>query len=578
VVVLHFISAGWTYNPVYRFFTLFAASEETFFRQPLLLCIFKATNFYMKKIFSLPVACLFVMTLSAQKVQTPDQVYGQLFNDVQVSRIFPDNKTFVDCIPKRKPADIVADYLKIKNNPAIRFSLNLFVEENFEMPPSPPAFNYIQQEKDVTAHINNLWGNLKREQDKTVEGSSLLALPHPYIVPGGRFREIYYWDSYFTMLGLKETEDIQTMHNMLDNFKYLINKYGHIPNGNRSYYLSRSQPPFFSLMVELLAKTEEMEVYKLYVAAMEKEYNYWMNGYTAIKNGTAVKKLVRLADGSILNRYCDELSIPRQESWADDVETAAKSKRDKKAVYNNLRSAAESGWDFSSRWLADENNLSTIQTTDIIPIDLNCLLYNTERQLADFYERYDDNKKRGFYNTRAVKRYNAIQKHCLNMKERIYYDYNWKQKKQTGKFTPASFFPIWLMASHPESNEMYGKAAAEKLKTLLLKEGGILTTSVSNKQQWDAPNGWAPLQWVVITALEKSNQSELAKDIAHRWIKLNNDVYQRTGKLMEKYNVADTKLEAGGGEYPGQDGFGWTNGVLLALIKKYGLPAPNDPK
>ncbi len=577
-MVIYFTSAGCTYNAVNRFFTLFAASQETIFRQLLLLCIFKATNICMKKIFFLAAACLFVLTLSAQKVQAPDQIYGQLFNDVQLSRIFPDNKTFVDCIPKRNPAGIVADYLKIKNNPAIRFSLKLFVEENFDMPPAPPAFNYIQPEKDVTVHINNLWGNLKREQDKAVEGSSLLALPHPYIVPGGRFREIYYWDSYFTMLGLKETEDIQTMHNMLDNFKYLINTYGHIPNGNRSYYLSRSQPPFFSLMVELLAKTEEMEVYKLYVAAMEKEYNYWMNGYTTVKNGTAFKKLVRLADGSILNRYCDELSIPRQESWADDVETAAKSKRDKKVVYNNLRSAAESGWDFSSRWLADENNLSTIQTTDIIPIDLNCLLYNTERQLADFYERYDDNKKRGFYNTRAVKRYNAIQKHCLNMKERIYYDYNWKQKKQTGKFTPASFFPIWLMASHPESNEMYGKAAAEKLKTLLLKEGGILTTPVSNKQQWDAPNGWAPLQWVVITALEKSNQSELAKDIAYRWIKLNNDVYQRTGKLMEKYNVADTKLEAGGGEYPGQDGFGWTNGVLLALIKKYGLPAPTENK
>ena len=526
----------------------------------------------MKKIFLLPILCLYFIQSPAQKIQTPDQIYGQLFKDVQMSRIFPDNKTFVDCTPKRKPAAIVADYLKIKSNPAIRFSLKLFVEENFNIPPAPPAFNYIQHEKDVTAHINNLWGNLKREEDKSIEGSSLLALPYPYIVPGGRFREIYYWDSYFTMLGLKESGETKTMKHMLDNFKYLINTYGHIPNGNRSYYLSRSQPPFFSLMVELYASATENESYKLYVDAMEEEYNYWMHGYTTIKNGTAFKKLVKLADGSILNRYCDELFIPRQESWADDVKTAAKSKRDKKIVYNHLRSAAESGWDFSSRWLANNNDLSTIQTTDIIPIDLNSLLYHTEKLLAEFYDRYDDKNKVSFYNTRAEKRYKSLQKYCFDTKEKIYYDYNWKQKKQTGKFTPASFFPMWLYEGFSEMNEANGKAAAEKLKLTLLKDGGVLSTIVNNKQQWDAPNGWAPLQWVVISALEKSNQKELAQDIAQRWIKLNNDVYQRTGKLMEKYNVVDTKLEAGGGEYPSQDGFGWTNGVLLALIAKYGNP------
>jgi alpha,alpha-trehalase len=526
----------------------------------------------MKKIL-LPVFCiLYFFSLNAQPVQTPDQLYGVLFEDVQLSRIFPDNKTFVDCVPKRKPAAIKADYLKIKNNPAIRFSLKLFVEENFEIPPSPPAFNYFQQEKDITAHIKNLWGNLKREQDKAVTGSSLLPLPHPYIVPGGRFREIYYWDSYFTMLGLKESGEKETIRNMLDNFKFLINTYGHIPNGNRSYYLSRSQPPFFCLMVQLYAETEGNEVFKLYADAIEKEYNYWMSGYTTIKKGTATKKLVCLPDGSKLNRYFDALFIPRQESWADDIETAAKSKRDKKIVYNNLRAAAESGWDFSSRWLANDQDLSSVETVDIIPIDLNCLLYNTERVLAGYFERYGDNKKRAFYNTRAVKRYNALQQYCFNSKEQIWYDYNWKRKKQTGKFTPAAFFPIWLMASHPESNEAHGKAAGEKLKGVLLKQGGVLTTPVTNHQQWDAPNGWAPLQWVVVTALERANQKELAATIAQRWIGLNNDVYQRTGKLMEKYNVVDTQLEAGGGEYPGQDGFGWTNGVLLALIAKYGKP------
>jgi alpha,alpha-trehalase len=490
-----------------------------------------------------------------------------------MARIFPDNKTFVDCVPKRKPSAIVADYLKVKNNPAIRFSLLKFVEENFDMPPAPPAFNYIQLEKDVTKHIKNLWGNLKREHDKTAEGSSLLALPNPYIVPGGRFREIYYWDSYFTMLGLKEDGETETIKNMLDNFKFLINTYRHIPNGNRSYYLSRSQPPFFSLMVELYASIEGGEARKEYIAAIEKEYNYWTNGYTTIKNGTAYKKLVRLADGSILNRYYDELFIPRQESWADDVETAAKSKRDKKIVYNHLRSAAESGWDFSSRWLADENDLSTIETTDIIPVDLNCLLFNTEKMLSEFYDAYDDEKKSKFFKLRAEKRQEAIEKYCYNVKEKIYYDYNWKKKKLTGKFTPASFFPLWLLKNFVAEQNENTAAAAQKLKEVLLKDGGVLSTVITNKQQWDAPNGWAPLQWIIITALDNNEQKELAADIAKRWIKLNNDVYLRTGKLMEKYNVVDTHLEAGGGEYPGQDGFGWTNGVLQALIAKYVKPA-----
>jgi alpha,alpha-trehalase len=494
-----------------------------------------------------------------------------LFEEVQLAKIFPDGKTFVDCIPKRDATAILTNYLELKNNPVPHFNLELFVKENFDLPPEPPAFTNQQQEKDVTVHIKNLWGTLKREQDKMVEGSSLLPLPYPYIVPGGRFREIYYWDSYFTMLGLKESGETETMYHLLDNFAYLIHTYGHIPNGNRSYYLSRSQPPFFSLMVELLASISGNEVYKKYAGAMEQEYNYWMNGYSTIKNGKAVKKLVCLPDGSILNRYCDELSIPRQESWSDDVLTAAASKRDKNIVYNHLRSAAESGWDFSSRWLADDMDLSSIETADIIPIDLNCLLFHTEQLLSEFYARNDDGNKKLFYDSRAEKRQQAIRQYCFDIKEKIFYDYHWKQKKQTGKFTVASFFPLWLIPSAGESNKINGEAAAKKLKQTLLKEGGVQTTEVANKQQWDAPNGWAPMQWVVISAMEKSNQQELAADIARRWIKLNDGVYQRTGKLMEKYNVADIHLEAGGGEYPGQDGFGWTNGVLLALIKKYGL-------
>jgi alpha,alpha-trehalase len=140
----------------------------------------------MKKIFFLLYFFFLLLQLTAQNVKTPDQVYGTLFTDVQMSKIFPDGKTFVDCVPRRSPKDILKDYLAIKNNSAVKFSLKLFVEENFELP-NAPQLNYITQEKDVEMHIKNLWNVLKRNADTAVEGSSLLALPYPYIVPGGRF-------------------------------------------------------------------------------------------------------------------------------------------------------------------------------------------------------------------------------------------------------------------------------------------------------------------------------------------------------------------------------------------------------
>ena len=268
---------------------------------------------------------LIIMLLAESLVtngqSTPDEIYGDLFRDVQMNKVFPDGKTFVDCIPKKDPKAILSDYKKLKANPEVKFSLQKFVEDNFTIPSAPQAKN-IQQEKDVTVHIKNLWSVLKREPDTKVNGSSLLPLPNSYIVPGGRFREVYYWDSYFTMLGLKESGETVMIENMIRNFAYLINTYGHIPNGNRTYYLSRSQPPFFPLMVQLLAEIKGSQVYAEYLPAMEKEYQYFMSGADKVKIGEPIKYVVRMPDGSIMNRYWDESTSPRQESYREDVETA----------------------------------------------------------------------------------------------------------------------------------------------------------------------------------------------------------------------------------------------------------------
>jgi alpha,alpha-trehalase len=530
-----------------------------------------STTYNMKKSLVIIIVSLFFLQVFSQKVQTPDQIYGVLFKDVQMAQIFPDGKTFVDCVPKKDPKEIVKEYLAAKKNPALRFSLKLFVEDNFEMPKTPQV-NYVTKEKDVVMHIKNLWRVLKRDADTALEGSSLLALPYPYIVPGGRFREIYYWDSYFTMLGLKESGETEMIESMIKNFAYLLDTLGHIPNGNRSYYIGRSQPPFFAAMVQLLASIKGDEVFTTYLPALEKEYKYWMDGTTKAKPGQAYRRVVKLKDGTLLNRYWDDSNVPRQESWREDVETAAKSRRNKIEMYKQLRAGAESGIDFSNRWFADGKNITTIQTTNIIAVDLNSLLYNLELVIAKARKMKGDEVGSNEFSKKADKRQAAIDKYCWNEKLNYYTDYNFKTQRIWNNITPAGMYPFCFFENKPDYLSLLAKRASESLKTKLLKDGGIVTTEKNTGQQWDAPNGWAPLQWMTIWGMDRCGQKELAEDIAKRWMKLNNDVFVRTGKLMEKYNVVDTHLEAGGGEYPGQDGFGWTNGVLLALIKKYGMP------
>jgi alpha,alpha-trehalase len=527
----------------------------------------------------------------AQQPAPPDKIYGQLFQDVQLQKIFPDGKTFVDCTPKRAVKDIMYDYGMMKG---AGMDLKKFVSDNFELPAAPPQLNYIQQEKDVSMHIKNLWGALKRKADfssslsefKNPAGSSLLPLPNTYIVPGGRFREIYYWDSYFTMLGLKESGETEMIENMVKNFSYLIQTYGHIPNGNRSYYLTRSQPPFFSMMVDLLAKIKGPAVYKAYLPAMEKEYAYWMEGADKIKTGTSYKHLVKLPDGTLLNRYYDAGTTPRSESYKEDYQVvenvtnelamrikvsspeALKLILDEKreSINRNLRSGAESGWDFSSRWFADEKTIATIQTTDIIPVDLNCLLYMMEINISKAKKAIDFKNSAAVYLQKANKRKAAILKYCWDSKSGFFYDYNVVTKKQNMEITAAGLFPLFVkIATNAQAN-----AVESTTKKYLLKDGGIVTTTQHTGQQWDAPNGWAPLQWVTVKGLRNYNKNETAKTIAQRWLALNEKVYAATGKMMEKYNVEDLTKEAGGGEYKSQDGFGWTNGVYLAFKKLYG--------
>ena len=202
--------------------------------------------------------------------QPPDVRLGPLYHAVQSAKFFPDQKTFADAVPKFNPASILADWQMQKNQR--NFDLRRFVDSNFTLPAKGEAY-VPPANQSLREHIDGLWPVLTRTTDKVNQYDSLLPLPKPYVVPGGRFREVYYWDSYFTMLGLAESGHWDRVRDMVDNFAHELDVYGHIPNGNRSYYLSRSQPPFFSLMVNLLAQHEGESVYSKYLPQLQKSTN-----------------------------------------------------------------------------------------------------------------------------------------------------------------------------------------------------------------------------------------------------------------------------------------------------------------
>jgi alpha,alpha-trehalase len=493
---------------------------------------------------------------------SPRQLYPGLFETVQSSTIFADNKAFVDAIPKRAPALIVKDYNLLKDKS--EFDLKQFVLANFVMPDANNKGFQSNIEEGVRKHIDTLWQVLQRKPD-TLTTSSLVPLPHPYIVPGGRFREVYYWDSYFTMLGLQQSRKIKVIKNMISNFAYLIDNYGFIPNGNRNYYLTRSQPPFFCMMINLLASEEGNKVFKQYQPQLVKEYNYWMQGAENLAAGQAKLTSVAMPSGQILNRYWDASDKPREESYIKDVSAAKTSAQDSSAFYRNVRAAAASGWDFSSRWFDDSKQLSSIQTTNIVPVDLNCLLYKLELTIARSYKITGDIERYQLFMNKAANRKAAIQKYCWDAKTGWFYDYNWQLNTRSKVKTLAAAFPLEFGIS----TQQQAQKLAKGLKANFLKPGGLVTTGNHTGQQWDAPNGWAPLEYITIDGLSKCGQPKLAIIIAERWITLNVNVFNKTGKLLEKYNVEDINVKAGGGEYPLQDGFGWTNGVLLTLMNRY---------
>jgi alpha,alpha-trehalase len=291
-----------------------------------------------------------------------------------------------------------------------------------------------------------------------------------------------------------------------------------------------------------------------------------MDGAERLAPGDAYRRTVRLHDGALLNRYWDDRPEPRPEAYRQDYQLGQTiPPAGREAFYRNVRATAESGWDFSSRWMRDASDLRTLETTELVPVDLNSLLYHAERLIAAlrrFRGGAGDAAVASRFAAAALERRRALLAVAFDSAGGFFYDVRWPSgQRVTARPSLAAAAPLYFGLATREQ----GRAVAARLERDFLTPGGFVATRVSSGQQWDAPNGWPPLEWLAIEGVRRYDRADLARAASDRWLALNRRTYRATGKMTEKYDVVDLERPAGGGEYQTQDGFGWTNGVALAL-------------
>ncbi|WP_158602027.1 trehalase family glycosidase [Pararobbsia silviterrae] len=507
----------------------------------------------------------------------PSVLYGPLFAAVQNARLFSDERTFADMAPVGTPDRIVSGFERMKSQRG--FNLGSFVFEHFLPPrrarPPAPADPRIA----IDDHIDALWTELARPADlPSSPDASWIAVPRPYLAPSPRFDDVRYWESYFVMLGLDADGRRAQVDDQIDDIAALIDRFGYMPASNRTYDLSHSGPPFFSLMVDLVARHEGPAAYVRYRPALEREYAYWMDGASQLPSDTAWRRAIRLSDGTVLNRYWDDRAAPRDTSYRSDLLLAshAGSPFGKRAesLFRNLRAADESGWALSSRWVADGQHVATLRTTSLVPVDLNALLYHLEVTLARGYRETGDRAHAENLLLRAAQRKAAIERLMWDPKIDAFADLDWTSGKLTHILTAATVYPLFLRTATPSQ----AAAVAQTVRDALLAKGGVMTTTIRSPWSWDAPYGWAPIQWMAVTGFNQYHFADLARTIAKRWVQTSLDTYAQTGRLSERYDVVDpsrnaaliaNELSAETGAPSVVHGVGWSAGVLRAMLAAY---------
>lgn len=432
--------------------------------------------------------------------------------------------------------------------------------------------------RDFARNLVRLWPILARkirpEVMQNADMYSLIPVPNGFIIPGGRFREFYYWDSYWIIQGLLISEMHDSAKGMIENFISMVAKYGFIPNGGRIYYLNRSQPPLLTLMAaSYFEATKNVKWLTQNIKYFDQELNFWLN-----------KRTISFRKGNknyTLGHYSSESGTPRPESYVEDMKTASFFEDEEKRArcFSELKSGAETGWDFSSRWIFDSNggnyaNLSYIETSRVIPVDLNAFLCKAFSELSHFYTIIGDKKNSLYWFEKSSYWQNAIENVLWDETDGIWYDYDIGAQKLRKYFFPSNFAPLWTKSYATHKGPELGKRVLEYLTDNKISNfpGGIPTSLDQSGEQWDFPNAWPPLQAIIIQGLERSldpDAQDTAESLARKWIKANIRGYMDNQEMFEKYDAEHSGKYGGGGEYTVQSGFGWTNGVALELIKKY---------
>lgn len=519
--------------------------------------------------------------------------YGRLLDTIQMAHLFRDSKTFVDMKLKLPPEQTNANFetfMKKTSNAPSKEQLRTFVAEHFDdlgkefVPWLPddwkehPAFIDHINDPDLKQwglDLNAIWKDLGRKMIDDVYKNphyySIIPIPNPVIVPGGRFREFYYWDSYWIIRGLLYSEMIHTARGMLENFISIVQRFGFIPNGGRIYYSKRSQPPLLASMIKSYVDfTNDVKFGIDALDVLEHEYEYWMNNH-----------VVQAKDYDLCV-YGDSSIGPRPESYREDVETSEAFSTDeaKEKHYKELKAAAASGMDFSSRWFindkgGNDGNLTDLKTRSIVPVELNAILFWNAKIIADLHGAANNIAKQSEYQTKANKLLEAINAVLWNEEAGVWLDYDLLNEKPRDYFVPTNLSPLWTGA--------FDNTAVEKLSTSVLKyieklqldkyPGGVPNTLYRTGEQWDFPNVWPPMQYILIEGLNNLG-TEAAKSLSskwsHRWVLSNFAAYRDSRAMFEKYDAERFGGHGGGGEYEVQKGFGWTNGVIIELLSKNG--------
>ncbi|KHJ41379.1 alpha,alpha-trehalase [Trichuris suis] len=519
--------------------------------------------------------------------------HGPILDAVQKSHLYPDSKHFVDMALKQDPVITLQDFLALGDAINDKEVLHKFVETHFDPPgtelevcfpedwrPAPRSFNAIKdyELRRWAQTLNRMWKELCRKVRKEVrdhqELFSLLYVPNPFIIPGGRFREFYYWDTFWIVKGLLASDMFSTVRGMIRNLGYMVENHGFVPNGGRIYYLYRSQPPLLIPMVyDYYLATGDIDFLDEMLPLLEKEYRFWLR-----KRGSTYSVNNKTFD---VFQYKAEMKIPRPESYREDLELVENltSLPEREKVWAQIVSGAETGWDFSSRWFSHSGpeaySLRSIRTWSIIPVDLNAFMCLNTKLLANMYEMVGNLTKVLQYQARFHEAKLAMKKIHWNEEDGIWYDYDLENQRHVDVYYISNVLPLYANCyddeSAPSRVYQYLKAVGAFNSTR-----GIPTSFIQTDQQWDSANAWPPMVHMLIEGFRTSGDPDLtasAQHLATQWLHSTYRAYMHTNAMFEKYNVSDVNElpgGGGGGEYEVQTGFGWTNGVILDLLAKYG--------